>query len=133
MKYVFEMEGGKELRKALLKLKEETFEALIRPVNAEAKKLLADSVFAAPSESGELVASAKVVASVNRKRGGIKAHALYEDDKAPAVHEGIHWNHKTKEPTQGFKWFERAFNEFEPGFYQRIIAVLRGVVNGGGK
>lgn len=117
------VKGGEELRQALKKNMAKFEAAMDTALPEEAALLLAAANAIAPKSTGALTGSG-VVSSEKSRLGGTKAVAAYTDEKAAAVHEGIHWNRKIK-GTHGFKWYERALNSFEPGFVQRIAEKLK--------
>lgn len=119
------IEGGEELRRALRKVREEFMAECRQAIPEEAQALMAQAQAAAPRGSGTLAASAEV----SKTKGGMKAAAAFLDEKAAAVHEGIHWGHRI-EGTQGFKWYERILAGFEAGFVSRMAARLRRLVGG---
>jgi hypothetical protein len=121
--------GGEELRRALLKKEAQFLAEMAQALPVEAQALTSQAAAAAPRASGQLAASAMASSAVLKKGQRIKAAAAILDDKAAAVHEGLHWRKKV-EGTKGFKWFERVFRAFEPGFVDRIAARLRRVVGG---
>lgn len=124
---IMKLEGGEALRKALLKKQAEFLAEMAKALPVEAEKLMAQGKAAAPKASGELAASALVSSASARKGTRLKFAAAFLDEKAAAVHEGVHWR-KHVDGTKGFKFFERVFHAFEPGFVQRIADRLRRLV-----
>jgi hypothetical protein len=124
------MEGGAELRRALKKHEAEFLREMAEALPNEAQQLMAAANSLAPRASGALASSASVSSVVQEKRGRVRAVAAYTDEKAAAVHEGVHWGERI-EGTRGFKWLERALNAFEGGFAQRIAERLKRLVGGG--
>lgn len=123
------VEGGDALRKALQKKSAEVAREMAIALPQEGAALMAHADALAPRASGELVASSSVTSAVTRKGAKVAVAAAYLDEKAAAVHEGVHWGRKIQ-GTRGFKWFERALNAFTPGFIERIVARLRKLVGG---
>jgi len=123
------LEGAKELKRALRKQEKLFFAEMAQALPEEGQTLMSSANAAAPTKSGALKASAQVSSVVQEKRGRVRVAAAYVDEKAAAVHEGIHWGAKV-EGTKGFKWYERALNGFEAGFVERIAARLRRLVGG---
>ena len=126
---VMKLEGGEELRKALKAKEREFLDEMAAALPEEGQRLMGAAVAAAPRASGELASSASVTTARTRKGSRIRVAAAFLDDKAAAVHEGVHWNHHI-EGTRGFKWYERVFNAFEGGFVERIGARLKRLVSG---
>lgn len=123
------VEGGDELRRALQRKAEEVARELAVALPQEGTALMAEANALAPRSSGELVSSSSVTTAVTGKGKKVRVAASYLDEKAAAVHEGVHWGKKIQ-GTRGFKWFERALNAFTPGFIERIVARLRRLVGG---
>lgn len=133
---ILKMQGGRELLRKLRKLEPQFAEEMRRTLPAEGERLMDQANALAPVGSGELKASAAVGFEHEADGQGHRTQvfAAYWDDKAAAVHEGIHWERKV-EGTKGFKWYERAFNAFERGFVERVATQLRRIVSraaGGG-
>lgn len=122
------LKGQAELFRALRKVEGKFLDELEKALPDEAERLMGDANALAPSVSGTLLASASVSSSTNAKRTKIKAVAAYLDEKAAAVHEGIHWGRKTKKQQRGFKWFERAINGALSGTASRIVSRLKALV-----
>jgi len=116
------VKGGEELRKALTKNMGKFEEAMDTILPEEARELMNAAQTRVPRESGELASTATV--SSEKTRGGTKAVAAYTDEKAAAVHEGVHHGHKVH-GTKGFKWFERTLNSFEGSFAQSVVEKLK--------
>jgi hypothetical protein len=127
---LMKVEGGDELRKALKKHEAAFLAEMAEALPVEAQALMAAANATAPRASGTLIASSSVSSVVQEKKGRVRAAAAYTDEKAAAVHEGLHWGVHI-EGTRGFKWFERALNGFEGGFVDRIVSRLRRLVGGG--
>ncbi len=124
-----DVKGGDELRRAL-KARMGLFMAAMDKILPEEAQLLRQAADAkAPALSGELRSSSEVSSEKTRTQG-TRAAVAYLDEKAAAVHEGIHYGHHLK-GTKGFKWLENATNEFQTGFVQRVAAKLRAVIGGG--
>lgn len=123
------VEGGDALRKALQRKSAEVAREMEIALPQEGAALMAQANAIAPKATGELVASSSVTSAVTRKGQRVRVAAAYLDEKAAAVHEGVHWGKKIQ-GTRGFKWFERALNAFTPGFIERIVARLRKLVGG---
>lgn len=126
---LMKLEGGPALMRALRRQEKAFLAELGDALPAEAEALMQSANAAAPQAGGTLVGSSVVSSVVQEGKGRVRAVAAYTDEKAPAVHEGIHWGAKV-EGTKGFKWFERALNSFETGFVARIGARLRRIVGG---
>lgn len=127
---LMKVEGGAALKRALKRQEKAFLRELAGALPDEGETLMQNANAAAPRGTGELVGSSSVTTVVQEKKGRVRVAAAYKDEKAPAVHEGVHWGEKV-EGTKGFKWFERALNSFEPGFVQRIGARLKRLVGGG--
>lgn len=125
------LEGGAQLRRALKRQEQRFLAELATALPEEGTSLMASANAAAPRASGTLAASSSVTHVVQAKKGRVRVAVAYLDEKAAAVHEGIHWGRKTAQQTKGFKWFERALGAFEPGFVERIAGRLRRLVGGG--
>lgn len=125
---VMKVEGGEQLRKALQAKEREFLEEMAATLPEEGQKLMSAAAAAAPRASGELAGSASVTMAKTRKGSRIRVAAAFLDEKAAAVHEGVHWGHHI-EGTRGFKWYERVFHSFEGGFVERIAAKLRRLVS----
>lgn len=123
------VEGGEALRKALTKKSAEVAREMELALPHEGAALMAQANALAPRATGELVGSSSVTSAVTRKGAKVAVAAAYLDEKAAAVHEGVHWGKKIQ-GTRGFKWFERAFNAFQQGAVERIVTRLRKLVGG---
>lgn len=123
------VEGGDALRKALQKKSAEVAREMSLALPQEGAALMAQANAIAPKATGELVASSSVTSAVTRKGTKVAVAAAYLDEKAAAVHEGVHWGKKIQ-GTRGFKWFERAFRAFQSAAIERIVARLRRLVGG---
>ena len=121
------LEGGEQLRRALLKKQGEFLEEMARALPEEANALASAAQATVPRASGELASSQVVTSDV--KPGRVKAVVAYTDEKAAAVHEGVH-GRTHHQDTRGFKWFEKVLHAFEGGFAERIAARLRRIVGG---
>lgn len=130
MNVLMKLHGGEQLRKALKKIEKEFLAELAVALPEEGNSLMAAANATAPRGTGTLAASSSVTTVVQEAKGRVRVAAAYLDEKAAAVHEGIHWGQKV-EGTAGFKWFERALNSFEGGFVERIGARLKRLVGGG--
>lgn len=119
------IEGGEKLRRQLLKAQKQLAREMATFLPAEAQDLMSQANAQVPRLTGELAASATVTSDVKGLR--VRAVAAYKDDKAAAVHEGIHGRRKIQ-GTKGFKWFERALQTWESGFYGRIAARLKSLI-----
>lgn len=127
---LMKLEGGEQLRRALKKKEKEFLRELATALPAEGQALMTSANAAAPRVRGELAGSSSVTSVVQEQKGRVRVAAAYLDEKAAAVHEGVHWGQKV-EGTSGFKWYERALNAFEGGFVERIGARLKRLVGGG--
>lgn len=127
---LMQLEGEKELRKAIKRQERAFLEEMAAALPDEGEKLMAIADAAAPRMTGELASSSSVTSVVQPSKGRVKVAAAYLDEKAAAVHEGVHGGRHV-EGTRGFKFFEHAFNSFEAGFVQRIAARLKRLVGGG--
>jgi len=123
------VEGGEALRKTLTKKSAEVAREMELALPQEGAALMAQANALAPRATGELVGSSSVTSAVTRKGAKVAVAAAYLDEKAAAVHEGVHWGKKIQ-GTRGFKWFERALQGFQAGFIERIVARLRRLVGG---
>lgn len=128
---VLQLKGMEQLRRALKKQPERFIAEMARALPAEARALMGQANAAAPRVSGELAGSSSVTELVQVQKGRVRVAAAYLDEKAAAVHEGVHWGQHI-EGTAGFKWFERALFAFEPGFGERIVARLKALTEGSG-
>jgi hypothetical protein len=122
-----EVKGLEQLKRELLKKKRLFVDEVRNFVPPETQKLVAQAAAAAPRASGELASSAS--ASWEMSKTGVEAVAAFTDEKAAAVHEGVHGG-KHVEGTGGFKWFEQVFNAFEVGFIERLANRLRAALGG---
>jgi len=127
---LMKMSGGEALRKALKKKEKEFFAAMANELPQEAQKLMQSANALAPRDTGELAGSSSVTSAVQPEKGRVRVAAAYLDEKAAAVHEGVHFGRHI-EGTRGFKFYERALNAFEGGFVERIGAKLKRLVGGG--
>lgn len=119
--------GWEDLRKKLRSMRGPFLNEMDAAFTAEAAALLTSANALAPKASGTLVSSSTT--AKERKGDFVRVAVGYLDEKAPAVHEGIHWGRKSKH-VGGRKWLERALTAFEPGFSERIAARLRRLVGG---
>lgn len=126
---VLQLKGMEKLRRALKKQPERFFAEMAMALPAEAQALMGQANGAAPRKSGELAGSSSVTSVVQVRKGRVRVAAAYLDEKAAAVHEGVHWGAHI-EGTRGFKFFERALNAFEGGFASRIVARLKRIAGG---
>jgi len=124
------LEGADELKRKLRKLEPQFLDAMKQELPREGESLRSAAQSLAPVAGGELRSSAVVATKVSKTRVAVLVG--YTDEKAAAVHEGIHWG-RFHPGTKGYKWLERALNTFAAGFTNRIAGVLRGVVSRGGK
>lgn len=122
------IEGGEELRKALKKHEARFLAEMRAALPDEGAKVMAVAQAEAPRGTGTLAASAAISKSNSRTKTRVAVGFL--DEKAAAVHEGVHWGHFV-EGTRGFKWFERAWLRMESGIVDRIVQRLRRIVGGG--
>lgn len=123
--FLMTMHGGAELRRKLRKMEDDFLKGMKPLIVEETAKVMREANAAAPSVSGTLIGSAMVVVKSGKTR--TRGAATYQDEKAAAVHEGVHWNRHVK-GTRGFKWLERTFNSFLPGAMMRIEEKLRAIV-----
>lgn len=130
MNVLMKLEGGAALRKALKKKEKEFFAEMQTALQGESARLHGAAESQTPAASGTLLMSLTTSSAVQPTKGSVRYAVAYLDEKAAAVHEGVHWGHKV-EGTGGFKWFEKALNSFEAGFVQRIGARLKRLVGGG--
>lgn len=127
---VMKLEGGDALRKALKKRPQEFLAEMDAALTEETARLRGAAESETPAASGTLLMSLTTSSAKQPAKGRLRFAVAYTDDKAAAVHEGVHWG-KHFEGTRGFKWFERVFNAFEQGFVQRVADRLRRLVGGG--
>jgi hypothetical protein len=128
---LFKIEGLDQLKRQLKKMKRQMFEEMKTALAEEAARLHGAAETQTPAASGELLMSLQRSSAVSPTKGSVQHVVAYTDEKAAAVHEGIHWGHKV-EGTAGFKWFERTFNAFHPAAAQRIVGRLKSLVARGG-
>lgn len=121
--------GGAELKKELRKVKALFLAEMEKAMAEEASRLMAAAADATPTASGTLLMSLTASSSAQPTKGRVRFAVAYLDEKAAAVHEGIHWAKKRGE-TLGFKWYERTLNKFETGFVERITGKLKTLVGG---
>ncbi|MHB1065425.1 MAG: hypothetical protein ACYC1Z_13220 [Georgenia sp.] len=126
---LMELEGGPALLRALRRQEKAFLDELANALPAEGQALMNSANAKAPRGSGTLAGSSSVTTEVNESKGRVRVAAAYLDEKAAAVHEGVHWGEKV-EGTKGFKWYERVLNGFEAGFVSRIGARLKRMVGG---
>lgn len=129
MNVLMKLEGGEQLRRALKRVEKDFIRELGDALPAEGQTLMSAANALAPVATGELVNSSSVTSVVQESKGRVRVAAAYLDEKAPAVHEGIHGGAHVP-GTRGFKWYERALNAFEGGFTERIAAKLRALTGG---
>lgn len=122
------IEGGEELRRALKKHEARFLEVMREALPEEAEKVKSVATVEAPRGTGTLASSAALVKSNGRTK--VRVAVGFLDEKAAAVHEGIHWGHFV-EGTTGFKWFEKAFARMQGGILERIVQRLRRIAGGG--
>lgn len=127
---IMSIEGGDELLKALRKKPREFLALLAQRLPIEGQALMSAANAAAPRRTGTLAASSLVTSVVQEAKGVVRVAAAYTDEKAAAVHEGLHWGEHI-EGTPGFKWFEKATNSFEQGFVERVAQDLQKLTGGG--
>lgn len=127
---IMSIEGGGQLLKALRKKPKEFFALLAQRLPDEGENLAAAAAMAAPSVSGELASSASVTSVAQESKGVVRVAAAFLDEKAAAVHEGVHWGQHI-EGTEGLKFFEKTANAFEQGFIERIGQNLKKLTEGG--
>lgn len=127
---LMKLEGGPALMRALRRQEKAFLAEFGAALPAEAEALMQSANAAAPQASGTLVSSAVVTSVIQKSKGRVRAVAAYTDEKAAAVHEGIHWMQQVV-GTKGFKWFERSLHAFEADFVARIGARLRRIAGGG--
>jgi hypothetical protein len=123
------VEGGDALKAALKKHQERFLAEMAEALPQEGQVLMTEANSSAPRASGALASSSSVTSVVQQSQGRVRVAAAYLDEKAAAVHEGVHWGQHI-EGTKGFKWFEKAFHAFELGAMQRIVSRLKRLVGG---
>lgn len=128
--FALEVRGLEELKRELRKQKRAFFEEMARALPEEGQSLMQQATAAAPKASGELAGSSLLSVEVKDSKGSVRVAAAFTDDKAAAVHEGVHWGGFVA-GTRGFKFYERVFNAFEVGFIERIAQRLRRLTGGG--
>jgi hypothetical protein len=126
---LMKVEGGDALRRALQKKAAEVAREMELALPQEGEALRRQGDATVPRATGELAASSSVTSAVLKRGTRVKVAVAYLDEKAAAVHEGVHFGRKVK-GTRGFKWLERAMQRFEAGFVERIVARLRRLVGG---
>jgi hypothetical protein len=126
---VFKFEGGEQLRRELKRVEGAFIAAMGEALVAEAQAVKTMGAEAAPRITGGLAGTAKV--SVSKRENRIEAAAGFTNPNAAAIHEGVHWGHKSRE-TRGFHWYRRVFESWQPQATERIIARLKRVANEGG-
>lgn len=127
---VMYLHGDEALKRQLRRQQQRFFEEMARALPEEAQALIGQANPAAPASSGALAASSSVTVVEQQRRGRVRAAAAYLDEKAAAVHEGVHWG-RFHPGTRGFKWLERVFGGFGAGALQRIALRLSRLVGGG--
>jgi hypothetical protein len=127
---LMKLEGAEKLRRELKRQEVRFFGEMARALPEEGEALMQAANAQAPRATGTLAASSSVTKEIDNSDRTVRVMAAYLDEKAAAVHEGIHWGVKV-EDTKGFKWFERAKNAFEAGVVGRIGDRLRRIVGGG--
>lgn len=124
--------GADELKRRITGLSQAFLKEMEQAIPEEAKGLMAAANALAPRVSGKLIESSVVTSEV--KSNKVLAAASYTDEKAAAVHEGVHWGlSRVKDPRyhlDHLKWYERALNAFAPGFSERMVTRLRKLVGG---
>lgn len=126
-----EVKGLEQLKRELRRQQRAFFEEMAKALPEEGQSLIRQATAAAPKATGELAGRSLVSVEVKESKGTVRVAAAFTDEKAAAVHEGVHWNEKVP-GTRGFKWFERVWNGFEPGLLERIAKRLRRLTRGGG-
>lgn len=124
------IEGGAALKRELRKLAKQFLAVMHDELQAQGNALMASANAAAPRASGTLAASSLVTSVLQEKKGRARVAVAYLDEKAAAVHEGVHWGAHI-EGTRGFKFFEKSFNAMEPQMIDAIAKRLRAVIGGG--
>lgn len=127
---ISQVEGADELRRNLRKFEKRFLEEMEQVLPREVETLMTQARHEAPARSGELRASASITSDMKPKRGRFRVVGAYLDEKAAAVHEGIHWGKKVEGGTKGMKWFERVANAWAPESAKRVVARLRALVGG---
>lgn len=131
MKVTMVLHGEKELMRALNRKRDQFLDVMRVGLQEEAARLLGAAESTTPTASGKLLTSLKLSSADQPTKGRVRFAVAYTDEKAAAVHEGVHWGQKVDHETGGFKWFEKAFNAWEPGAVDRILARLRALTGGG--
>lgn len=126
---LMKLEGAEQLRRELKRQEVRFFGEMAQALPEEAAALMAAANAEAPRATGTLAASSSVTKEIDNSDRTVRVVAAYLDEKAAAVHEGIHWGEHFE--TRGMKWFERAKNGFERGVVERIGDRLRRIVGGG--
>lgn len=127
---IMSIEGGADLLRSLRKKPREALALLAKVLPDEGENLMTAAAMAAPRGTGELAASASVTSLVQESKGVVRVAAAFTDEKAAAVHEGVHWGVHI-EGTKGFKWYEHTTNAFAEGFVQRVAQDLKKLAGGG--
>lgn len=112
------------MRSALAKIVRRANDAFGRVLPGEAAALISEANAAVPVESGELKASSFTSSGLTAK-GNTAATAGYEDEKAPAVHEGFHGGKQIETPNRF--WLQTVANRFAPGFARRMASTAKWV------
>lgn len=110
---------AKKLQQALARLVPAFNERAAGLLRAEGETLLAKAQETVPVKSGILKASAVVAESQTGR--GPKVTVSYTASYAAAVHE-------RSANEEHHKWFEKAFNQFEHEFQQRMVAELQSLL-----
>lgn len=133
MKTVMVLSGETELIRNLKKLRAQFSDEMRDALTEEAARLHGEAEAVTPAASGKLLSSLTTSSATQPSKGRNRFAVAYLDEKAAAVHEGIHGGRHAKHETAHFKWFEKVFNRFERGAVERITQRLRRLVSGGGR
>lgn len=127
MRIKLSMYGDRRVWAEMRKKQTEFLEAMLSWLPAQGDELLAIAQRDAPKASGKLARTG--VVSVQTLKNRVRVAVAFTDDKAAAVHEGIHWRVKV-DGTRGYKWFEKGFVKWAPQFVPGAADILRRIAGG---
>lgn len=125
---MLKVEGWNEVRKKLRSMRGLFLQEMDATMAEGARIVQQQSNAAAPVASGTLVSSATIQ---HEKKADFISYGMgYTDEKAAAVHEGIHWGHKFGKKERGFQWLMRVMEEFAPSYIEHVAMRLRRLTGG---
>ena len=122
-KMTVKLEGGKELERALKRANGQMLQAFKAPVQATTSAVLAASVSAAPSDDGELKASAVIQGTpeMGPRKTEVFSSAGFTADHAPFVEVGVHnGNDNQNTGTRGYSFMRAAAKPLRSAFKKAV-------------